>query len=96
MGVSAQNCKMFKNLGGGPNIPIEDILSDFDIMVGTPQKILRCWRSRGGHRTFPLRVSELGGDNAHNSKMFLNLGLTLHIPILRKQERKSFPVRDRY
>ena len=33
--------------GGGPHIPIEDILSDFDIRVGTPQTILRCWRSRG-------------------------------------------------
>ena len=37
-------------------------------------------------------VSELGGDNTHNSKMFLNLGLTLHIQILRKQEQKSLPV----
>ena len=41
---------------------------------------------QGEHRTFPLRVSELGGDNTHNSKMFLNLGLTLHIPILRKKD----------
>ena len=46
-GVPTQNFKMFKKQGGTPHIPIEDILSDFDIMVETLQKILRYCRSRG-------------------------------------------------
>ena len=44
--------------GGTPHIPILDILSDGQTRVGTPHRILRCFRSiGGGHRTFQLRLS---------------------------------------
>ena len=40
--------------GGTPHIPIEGIWSDIQARVGTPHKILKCWKIRGGHRTYHL------------------------------------------
>ena len=38
-------------------IPIEGFWSYVQTRVGTPHKILRCLKSRGGHHTAQLRVS---------------------------------------
>ena len=46
-------------MGGTPHIPIEVIWSDVQTRVGTPHKILRCLRSRGGgtpHIPIEVRV----------------------------------------
>ena len=37
-------------------IPIEGFWSYVQTRVGTAHKILRCLKSRGGHRTFKIRV----------------------------------------
>ena len=67
---------------GTPHIPIEYILSDLYIRVGTLQKILRYLRSRGGTPHILIDgISELGWDTAQDYKMFLKQGGTPHIPI---------------
>ena len=45
--------------GGAPHIPIEVIWSEVQTRVGTPHKILRCFRSIGGgapHIPIEVRV----------------------------------------
>ena len=64
-----------KWVGGTPHIPIEYILSNLYIRVGTLQKILRYLRSRGGTPHIPIDgISELGWDTAQDYKMFLKQG----------------------
>ena len=42
---------------GTPHVPFKVIWSDVQTRVGTPHKVLRCFRSQGGNRTFHLRLS---------------------------------------